>query len=301
MVKERIEKLITDLAAGKTVLLDGAMGSELHRRGVKTSLPLWSASALYSSPEQVEAVHQDYCRAGASIITTNTFRTNVRVLQNNPDGHTSHSLTVRACELAHSAREKSGRSDVLIGGCIAPVEDCYEPENVPPNSELEDEHSALADSLAAGKVDFVFIETMNCVREAEIAARAAVKAGLHFGVCFVADHDGKLLSGEDFGTAVEAIRSLAPLFVGVNCVPPRKIDPSLEALKASAGDFPLAVYANGGGSPSDDEGWEFGEEGTEAQQYAEEALKWQSSGYQLIGGCCGTTPAYIEALRERLR
>src|SRR5512147_2343807 len=102
--------LTARLVRGEVVILDGAMGTELDRRGVATPLPLWSARALLDAPEVVLAIHEDYIRAGADVVTTNTFRTTARTLRRaglEPDE--GERLTRLAVELARDARSRAHR------------------------------------------------------------------------------------------------------------------------------------------------------------------------------------------------
>src|SRR5262245_30418452 len=107
------------------MLLDGGTGTELLRRGYRTTLPLWSAGALLDRPDLVAAIHADYAKAGAEIVTANTFRTNVRALR-------KAGLEARAPELNRLAVKLARDSGApFVAGSIAPLEDCYRPDLVP--------------------------------------------------------------------------------------------------------------------------------------------------------------------------
>src|SRR3989344_5384837 len=186
----------------RIIILDGAMGTELQRRGVQTKLPLWSAQALIDNPQVVQKIHQDYIDAGAEIITTNTFRTNVRTIKRSALKKTARLLTKTAVNLALSAVKKSGKK-ILVAGSIAPVEDCYLPELVPSAQELKKEHRLLAKYLKESGVDLILIETMNTLREAIIAAQAALETRLPVLVSLTIGNNGRLLSGEEPEEAVE--------------------------------------------------------------------------------------------------
>ena len=116
--------LHTQLQSGHILILDGATGTELDRRGVDTSLPLWSARALLTAPDIVQQIHRDYLDAGADLITTNTFRTHRRTLTRAGVGERTRELTQLAVELARRAIEESGRT-AYIAGSMSPLEDCY--------------------------------------------------------------------------------------------------------------------------------------------------------------------------------
>lgn len=290
-MSSRIEQLRSKLIDRNPILMDGAMGTELQRRGVRTDLPLWSAGALDTSPEVIEKIHFDYIEAGAEIISTNTFRTNSRTFLKGALPDRSRELTLIACTLASAARTKSGRSNVIIAGSMAPLEDCYRPDLVDSKDKLDKEHQDTALNLAAGGVDIILVETMNCIREAQAALAAASTTGLPVAVSFVCDSTGNLLSGESLSDACLVAQEYNPLFIGTNCAPLDKIDNSLEALLTST-KTPIAVYANGDGQPDDAQGWKFNiEKGKD--RYFQAAKAWAAKGALLIGGCCGTTPDYI--------
>ncbi len=315
----------------RVLLLDGATGTELTRRGADTSLPLWSAGALRDHPDIVRAIHTDYVEAGADILVANTFRSNVRALRNARLLDQGAALNCRAVELAREAA-KGGTPDrkdpVWIAASLAPVEDCYSPELVPDEKTLADEHRqmiawlggqrfqptstqkrAIIDSPTSEEmghpfskevghpraVDLIWIETMNTVREARIAAHAAGDAGLPFVVSFVVKENGDLLSGEPLEEAIEAVEPFEPLALGLNCIPPSGLTRNLPRLRAAT-DRPLVAYAHLG-NPEPITGWSFSQD-VSPEAYAKEAARWIELGARIIGGCCGTTPAHIAALRS---
>lgn len=280
-----------------TVLLDGAMGTELTRRGIDTSLPLWSAIALDTAPDVVRAIHIDYLRAGARVITTNTFRTNLRALARAGIAGRARELTLQAVELAEAAVAESGaeRAAVRIAGSIAPVEDCYSPNLVPSDAELAHEHAALARNLAEAGVDLMLVETHNTIREAVAAAGAARATGKPLWVSFTLDARDRLLSGEALADAVAAVLPFAPEAVLVNCIPVAQVDSALRALRyATPRDVAVGAYGNVG-HVDDAVGWTLTDAVSPAA-YAAAARGWRALGAEIIGGCCGTTPEHIHAL-----
>ncbi len=285
------------LASDSLLILDGAMGTELQRRGVDIGLPLWSANALMSHPEVVLQIHKDYLTAGADIITTNTFRTTRRAFRNANLSDRSRQLTSMAVTLALQARESF--PDALIAGSIAPLEDCYRPDLVLSDANMEEEHAELAIRLAEGGVDFMLLETMNTIREAYAACKAATATGREVVVSFVCDKGGRLLSGETVREAVSAVEALHPTALSINCVSPRYIHVAFEELK-KATTLPLMLYANTGIPADDRNGSDFVQDVTE-EEYAAYAVEWQRHGASIIGGCCGTTPEYIRAVVNGLK
>ncbi len=281
-------------------ILDGAMGTELTRRGVDTTLPLWSARALDVAPEIVVQIHRDYLDAGAQIITTNTFRTNVRALAKAGIAHRARELTFRAVDLARRAVVEAGCSpgDVQIAGSIAPVEDCYSPDLVPGDAELAGEHAVLARNLADAGVDLILVETQNTIREAVAAARAVYATGKPLWVSFTLDDQNRLLSGELLSDAVCAVLPFEPQAVLVNCIPVRQVASALRLLRRAApAHVAIGAYGNVG-HVDEKVGWTL-TNAVPPHAYAEAACEWRDLGATIIGGCCGTTPEHIRALSGR--
>ena len=279
------------------ILLDGATGSELNRRGINTPLPLWSAAALIEAPQVVEAVHADYVAAGAEILTANTFRTHHRNLAAGGRGDQAASLTTLAVQLAKNAAQHASH-EVWIAGSQAPLEDCYHPERTPHDAALAEEHEAHAQHLAAAGVDLILVETQPTVREAVAATTAAVQTNLPVLVSLVCGLDGRLLSGETLATAAAALLPLKPAALLVNCCPAFYVAGMLKELSQHAPGVPLGAYANIG-EPDAAQGWR-NTTAENVETYADLAQDWRLHGAQLIGGCCGTTPRHIAAL-ARLR
>jgi S-methylmethionine-dependent homocysteine/selenocysteine methylase len=327
------------------IVLDGATGTELERRGVDAPLLLWSAGALLSHPDVVQAIHRDYALAGADVVVANTFRTNVRNLRaagmlargeelnriaiglarqasvpchperGEGSGRGSRLTSTRKrSQIPRCARNdmKATRNDmeatrndmeagrhhgcsVLVAASVAPVEDCYHPERVPGEAVLHDEHGQMLAWLKAAGPDLIWIETMGTVREARAAARAADHAQMPFVVSFVTREDGNLLGGEPLEQGVGAVEQFKPLAVGLNCIPPTGMTATLPRLR-KATTLPLAAYAHIN-NVEPVFGWSYAESAT-PKQYAEHVKRWLDLGVSIVGGCCGTTPAHIRAVRS---
>ena len=298
------------LKAGRPLLLDGATGTELDRRGVDTSLPLWSARALLAAPDVVKQIHLDYLDAGADVITTNTFRTHRRTLARAGYGGRAGELTRLAVSLARAAVAQSKRA-AWVAGSMSPLEDCYSPALVPPDDELRAEHGEMARALAAAGCDVLLVETMNSIREAVIAAEAAQATGRPVCVSLVVGVDGRppdqvtagqaagtapmrLLSGEAIATAAAALHDRPPDVILVNCVPLAHIDRAFDELRAAAAG-PIGLYANVGHA-DEVTGWALTDD-VQPAAYARCARHWLAQGAAIVGGCCGTSPDHIAAVR----
>jgi S-methylmethionine-dependent homocysteine/selenocysteine methylase len=287
------------LERGEVILLDGALGTELERRGVPAPLPLWSAAAVVERPDVVRTVHEEYIRAGADVLTTATFRTTPRAFGKAGRAGDAEAALVRAVALAREARDRvAAPRQVLVAGAMAPLEDCYRPDLAPPADVAGAEHAAQAARLARAGVDLILAETMNTIAEARVAVRGAVATGLPVLVSFICAGGRALLSGEDLAAAVREVAAAGADAVLVNCVPPPVAAGCLDAIAAATG-LPRGAYANAGAPDLAAGTWSF-DAGWPPERFATAALDWVRRGALIVGGCCGTAPAHIRALRSAL-
>jgi len=281
------------LRDGPALLLDGATGTELERRGEASELPLWSAHALTRVPELVLRIHTDYASAGAELLTANSFRTQRRTLARGGLGERAAELTARAVGLARSAALGAPRP-VAVLGSAPPLEDCFRPDLVPGPEALLREHAEHAENLARAGVDGVLIETMNSLREAAAALSAAHETGLPALVSFVCWDGARLLSGEPLEAALSALGARPPAALLVNCLPPSNAGPCLRALAASG--LPFGLYPNligAGDAPK--------RTALRPETFAPLARGWLAAGARIVGGCCGTTPDHVRAVAQLQR
>jgi S-methylmethionine-dependent homocysteine/selenocysteine methylase len=289
------EALRDAVSCGRPLVLDGAIGTELDDRGADTSAPLWSGRAPLEASSLLEAIHRDYVRADADILTTCTFRTTERTFRKAGRPKGAWRDAVRAAVAV--ARRAAAPNGALVVGSVGPLEDCFSPGLAPDPATAEREHGSLVEVLSRAGVDAILLETFPGLDEALSASRAAARCAIPFGASFVTRADGALLSGEPLGDAAEAIADLGASFVGVNCVPPAFVDPALDIL-ARWGRLPIAVYANlGRAEPG--QGWS-GEAHLDPEAYAALALRWIDRGVSIVGSCCGSTPLHTAAIARAL-
>ncbi|MEZ5942792.1 MAG: homocysteine S-methyltransferase family protein [Planctomycetaceae bacterium] len=284
----------TRLNSDVPLIMDGATGTELTRRGLELTPPLWSASAILQAPELLQQIHRDYVEAGAQLITANTFRTHARNLREAGFLHRAKGLTVRAVEIARTA----GTEKYFVAGSIAPLEDCYSPQLTPSLGELEDEHAAHTEHLASAGVDCLLVETQITIREAVIAAKAATDTGLPVLVSFtLAELPGgaRLLSGEPLQEAINAVTKLEIDGLLLNCIPAEDILPAVAQVTIPS-CVALGAYANTGRLLAN--GSWVKTEAVNPAVYAVHAQAWKTSEIKLLGGCCGTTPEHVRQLAK---
>ncbi len=286
------------------VILDGATATELQRRGRSISAPLWSSAALLTKEGQaaVLEVHKDYIAAGADIITTNTFRTNTASIIASGLDVSPKSLVKTAVSLAKQAIEELAPArPIYIAGSLAPLGDAYKPDQAPTSVDMQNDHSSSIDNLREAGVHFILAETMNNWREAWIIGRLCKAKNMPFVISFVCDDKGFLLNGENYVDLPDFVAECGPLAVSVNCATLHPVMQALERLSKLT-DVPLGAYPNiedRSELPCGDEGHKHVKTNISLQQFSEfMAESTNRYGLSLLGGCCGTTPKYIRALRE---
>lgn len=296
---------IADLPPG-VVLLDGGMGQELRRRSTAGDGPLWSAQVLIDAPEIVLAVHEDFIRAGARIITTNSYATTRPRMTVAGIGDRVAELNRAAGELARQARDTCGEA-VLIAGSLPPLYGSYRPEQVRPFAEIEPLYREQAEILAP-YVDLFICETMSSADEARVAATAAAASGKPVWVAWTVEDSveagaRRLRSGEAIAEAARALDGLPVSAFLANCSWPESIGAAIPEL-VGLGDVPAGGYANGFSAIP--EGWQV-TEGTarlgarrdlDPEGYAGHVQSWIAAGARIVGGCCEVGPAHIARLRE---
>ena len=299
-------KSIFDRLPDGLVILDGGMGQELINRKASGQGVLWSAKALFDNPAAVQAVHEDYIRAGANVITTNSYA----CIRNNfePEGLLDRleEMNRLSAMLARRARDKVGKK-VLIAGSMGPQRGSYRPDLVGSYDETESLYREQAEFLAP-MVDLFICETLSCIKEARAAAVAAVSTGKPVWLSWSIGDSGaaNLRSGESIRDAWNDINGMGISAVLLNCSPPEAISRVLPEL-VSISDVPVGAYANA--FTPIPEKWDFhGDESippsrtdVTPQAYAEYAAQWLKAGARIIGGCCEVGPAHIGRLHETLR
>jgi S-methylmethionine-dependent homocysteine/selenocysteine methylase len=301
------------LKSREPVLLDGAIGTELVRRGVR-----WRKHGLLTDAERVQRLHEEYLAAGADVIRTNTFQLNPRIYLNvfRNREHMRHigapgleeltpkllrtSVRLARQALAYARKEKRA----AIAGVLAPLEHCFRPDLAPGFEQARAEQLELARVFAEERADLLLAESMNTIAEARAVAEVARTVGLPVWISFVIGPEGALLSREPLAQAVAEVEKLGAQAVLVNCAPPAEIGRALAKVKAAT-RLPYGGFAHIGRFSPPSWKFEFFPQFSETEtwppeRYASEAQRWREEGATIIGGCCGTTPAHIAALGQAL-
>ncbi len=291
-------KLRELLDSGRTIILDSAMGTELQQRGCDVSMPLWSARALIERPDVIRHIHIDNIDTGADIITANTFRTQRRTYEKAGYNHndlgfaeTAKYYTTEAVELAKDAVMIAAEDDeVLVAGCVAPLEDSYKPELTPDTDILCTEHYEHIQNLVDAGCDMLLAETLTNIREISAVLNQLHKFEPDYVISITPRSDKELFSGEPISEAISIINKFSPAIVSVNCIHPSLVEQVIDHIKTLT-DIPLGAYANIG-DPNYKEGDPL-RKTVSPEEYLSYAKKWKAKGVRLIGGCCGTNPLYV--------
>lgn len=275
------------LVEEKAVVADGAMGTLLQAQGLKRGECPESWNLIY--PERVQAVHAAYLAAGAHIIETNTFGANRTKLA-------AYGLATKVREInaagVRLAREAT-RGRALVAASIGPTGRLFAPWGDLTFEEAYSVFAEQAEACADAGADVLWIETMGELAEARAALLAARETGLPVVVTLTFSDGARTFTGTDPVTAAVVLTNLGAAAVGANCSGgPKELWPVLAEM-ARATTVPLVVQPNAG-LPRLEDGRSVFPVGPE--EFAGWGRRFLELGVAVLGGCCGTTPAHIEAL-----
>ena len=292
---------------GRVLILDGGMGRELLRRGAPFRQPEWSALALTEAPEAVRDAHLDFIRAGAEVITANSYAV-VPFHIGDRFELEAQTLAATAGRLAREAATQSGR-DVKVAGSLPPLFGSYRPD-------LFEAARApmLAAPLVAGLAPYVDIwlaETISSLAEARTWREVLPNDGKPFWLSFTLDdavpHEVPVLrSGETVAEAARLALDLGAAALLFNCSAPEIMEAAVRVAREICGDrLRLGVYANAlvtEDNNSDDANGELSgvREDTQPEAYLRWAQTWVAAGADMVGGCCGIGPEHIRELAQHL-
>jgi homocysteine S-methyltransferase len=294
------------------VVLDGALATELERRGADLNDPLWSAKYLIERPDIIHSVHLDYLRAGADVVTTATYQATFEGFARRGIGPGQAAQLMRgAVALAVAARDefwyvesnRIGRPRPLVAASVGPYGALladgseYRGRYAVSDRALEDFHRPRLAVLAACGADLLACETIPCLREAKVLARLIEQfPALCAWISFSCQDESHNCEGEDMADCVAQLRAYPQIAaVGVNCSRPELMTPLLRRMRGHT-DKPLLVYPNSGEcyDPASKQ-WS-GSPGT--TRFGHQAREWYAEGARLIGGCCRTTPEDIRGVKS---
>ena len=293
------------LAAGEVILLDGGTGTELERRGAPMHEEVWCGAATLSSGGVLRDIHEDYIRAGASVIIANTYASNRIMLEPAGLGGEFESINRGAVEIALQARDRAGGGDpVAVAGSMSHMVPMrHDPAWAPSPERAAECFSEMAETLAAAGADLIIMEMMSNPDLARPAIAAALGTGLPVWVGYSARRGE---SGEPipylrpdlgFGDAIRAVYTPRAPVHGIMHTNVDLTGPALGELRGVF-DGPALVYPDSGYFEMPH--WRFVDI-VSPEKLASAARGWiEEDGVQLVGGCCGLGVEHVEALAEML-
>ena len=290
-----------DIFASRPVLADGAMGTVLYGRGVFINRCYDELNL--SDPNLILSIHEEYLQAGAEIVETNTFGANRFRLARHGLAAKVGEINAAGVRLARQAvehvREKQA-GDAWVAGSVGPLGVRLEPLG---KTGLDEARVAFAEqirALADSGVDMLILETMPALDEAREALSAALETAPHLPVLVMVtvDDDSNCLDGSSPAQAAALLTEWGADAIGVNCsTGPSTVLTALEAMRGAT-TLPLAAMPNAG-MPRAVEGRNIYL--CSPEYMASFARKAIAAGAQFVGGCCGTTPNHIRAMRSAMR
>ncbi len=288
------------LAERHTLLIDGAMGTELFSRGLGAGDPpeMWNVD----HPDRVAAVHADYIAAGSDIVLTNSFggtgfRLKLHKLQDR-----CIELNRAAAQVARSAADAhlaaTGRR-VLVAGSMGPTGELLEPMGAMTPATCADAFREQATGLAEGGADLLWIETMSHLDEVAAAVEGA-RSVSDLPVCATLSFDtaGRTMMGVTGQAAVERLAALGVDAIGANCGNNlADTEAALKEMRSANPDILLISKANAG--MPEWRGTELHYSG-EPEVMAAHAVRQRDAGIQIIGACCGSSPRHLAMMRQVL-
>jgi|TARA_B100001105_G_scaffold251685_1_gene241851 S-methylmethionine-dependent homocysteine/selenocysteine methylase len=293
----------------KPVLLDGGVGTEVLRRGIR-----WRQHGIKDAPDVIRDIHIDYLEAGVDVLTTHTFNLTKRNFINffrdadHMDLIGAPGLPTRAMELcstavslAKEALTHTGKAQTVpLAGSISPVMHLFRPDLSPPENDCLTHHKECVKILSDCGVDLIFFEGMNNTREAQMALQAAIGFDLPVWMSFVPGVDGNLLNGESLKDAADLAREKGAeaVLVSAGSIPmitkslPNIINGSPCGAKAIIGRYSPPSW-----KPDFYPRFEDTNE-ISPEKYAQQVNNWLDQGVHIVGGSSGTTPEHIRAVRE---
>jgi methionine synthase I (cobalamin-dependent)/5,10-methylenetetrahydrofolate reductase len=287
MRKSFHERLLSE-----TILFDGGMGTMLYAKGIYLNQCFDELNL--TQPHLVRQVHEEYLRAGADVIETNTFGASSFKLE-------PHGLAARMEELhqvgARLAREAAG-DDRWVAGAIGPLGVPVEPLGRVGLDEAQAEFARRIAALASGGVDLIVLETFLDLSELEAAIRAAREVcDLPVVAQVVLGNSHALVVGTPVEQAVERLEAAGADVIGLNCaLGPKEMLDALEIIVAHT-ERPISLMPNAGAPRLVDGRTLYL---TSPEYFAEYSKRFIQTGARIVGGCCGTTPEHIKAMRRAI-
>lgn len=296
-----VNKLSDRLKESRVLLADGATGTNLFSMGLETgdSPELWNTD----HPDRITKLHQSFVDAGSDIILTNSFGgTHYRLALHNA-GQRVQELNARAAEIARKVSDNASKN-VLVAGSIGPTGEILAPNGPVSIDDAAAAFNEQALALKAGGADIMWIETISSAEEIEAAVRGVTPVGLPIVYTVSIDTNGRTMMGLTASDTIRISTSLGTNItaVGTNCgIGASEVVAAIKNLTAARdtmGVSPALVAKANCGIPEYVDG-EIVYNGT-PELMALYATMAANAGASIIGGCCGTSPTHVKAMRDAI-
>ncbi len=284
----------------KPSIIDGAMGTELMRRGIELPLPLWSSMSNIDQYDQVLNVHKDYIEAGSDILTTNTFRTTPRTfIKAGYSQNESEIISEQCCNMAIAAAKHAVKKEnTLIAGSVAPLEDCYEPLHFPGKEIAKKEFQLIINNIIRNGVDILLFETMGNFEEIESALQVSNDIDIQRWLSIVLKNNNSILDGTELNKVVDLANKNKIDMVLINCTPIHIISDALDMfLEYRKGKW--GVYPNAGENMPTKDG-EFVSK-IDDESFCRTIEDYITLGASVVGACCGSTPNTVRKISNMIQ
>ncbi|CUH75304.1 Bifunctional homocysteine S-methyltransferase/5,10-methylenetetrahydrofolate reductase [Tritonibacter multivorans] len=279
------------------LMADGATGTNLFNMGLESgdSPELWNED----EPDKIRALYRGAVEAGSDLFLTNSFGANRARLKLHDAGHRAYDLSKRAAELGREVADAAGRT-VIVAGSVGPTGEIMEPTGSLSHAEAVDIFEETARGLKDGGADILWLETISAPEEYRAAAEAFARVDMPWVGTMSFDTAGRTMMGVTSPALVELVKGLdnPPVAFGANCgVGASDLLRTVLGFNEAYPNIPIVAKGNAG-IPKYVDG-EIHYNGT-PELMAEYAVLARAAGAKIIGGCCGTTPAHLEKMREAL-
>ncbi len=283
-------RFLEKLQTGKVLVLDGATGTNLQRRGLPGGTPsdLW----VLDNPEAVEQLHRDFLKAGSDVVLTNTFGSSRVNLEHSGLVDRFEQTNRRAVALLRQVVEGT---DVLVGGSMGPLGEMLEPYGTLKEADAETAYAEQARLLSEAGVDLLVIETQFDLNEAKAAIRGARSVTNLPIVCsFSYDRGTRSMMGVKPAQVGKELADAGVSALGINCG--RSLEDNLQALQElrQVTQLPIWFKPNAGLPHNDEQGALVYD--VTPEMMADQVPQWVAAGARLVGGCCGTSPDHLKAI-----
>ncbi len=285
---------LSEITDGSILVLDGATGTNLQSRGLAHGQ--LSESWVLEQPDKIVQLHRDFIQAGANVILTCTFNGNHYRLQHVDMQNEADEINRRAIHLAQQAAENT---EVYIAGSLGPTGHMLTPLGTLNPLDAEKSYAAQALSLSEAGADVLVVETQFDLAEASAAVRGVRSvSGLPLVVSFSYDRGSRTMMGVKPSQAAEEMGKLGVDIIGINCG--RSLEENLKALieLRAATALPIWFKPNAGLPRFEADGSTIYD--VTPIEMGENTQLWLDAGANLVGGCCGTSPAHLAAISAKV-